>query len=138
MTQEQAHQQPETHDDPLALPLLFWSLIGALLVITAIILLTALYYHTEHKMTAERVYSVPNQEVTMLHAQQDGTLSTPHWIDRNAGVVQIPIDDAIRRVCRELRESTDGTGPWSPRTASEPAPTPAADNAESSPPQEQP
>ena len=126
MNNEQSPQS-EAHGDPLAEPLAFWAVVGTLLVVTAIISLIALYDYTEQSLTEQRVYDAPDLAVELLHAEQDGKLSTPHWVDRDADLVQIPIDDAIRLTARELRASADGTGPWSPRGG------PAASNENAQP-----
>ena len=39
--------------------------------------------------------SIPRSKFRSLHAQEDQTLSTYGWIDKNKGVVRIPIDRAI-------------------------------------------
>jgi hypothetical protein len=43
-----------------------------------------------------RLQTNPRQDLADLRAQDDETLSTYGWVDRNAGVVRIPIDEAIR------------------------------------------
>lgn len=44
---------------------------------------------------APRIEEHPAIEIQELHAQEDQTLSTYGWIDKNKGVVRIPIDRAI-------------------------------------------
>jgi hypothetical protein len=38
----------------------------------------------------------PRQDLADLRAGEDETLATYGWVDRNAGIVRIPIDEAIR------------------------------------------
>ena len=40
----------------------------------------------------------PRQDLADLRAKEDRTLNTYGWVDRNAGVVRIPIDEAIRLI----------------------------------------
>jgi len=43
-----------------------------------------------------RLQTNPRQDLADLHARENDTLTTYGWVDRNAGVVRIPIDEAIR------------------------------------------
>ena len=44
---------------------------------------------------APRIEEHPAIEIQELHAQEDKTLSTYGWMDKNKGVVRIPIDRAM-------------------------------------------
>ena len=44
-----------------------------------------------------RLQTNPRQDLADLRAREAETLSTYGWVDRNAGVVRIPIDEAIRK-----------------------------------------
>ena len=43
-----------------------------------------------------RLQTNPRQDLTDLHAQEDAILNTYGWADKNAGVVRIPIDQAMK------------------------------------------
>ncbi len=43
-----------------------------------------------------RLQTNPRQDLADLRAAEDVTLSTYGWVDRNAGVVRIPIDEAMK------------------------------------------
>jgi hypothetical protein len=43
-----------------------------------------------------RLQTDPRGDLAALRAKEDETLTTYGWVDRNAGVVRIPIDEAIR------------------------------------------
>ena len=43
-----------------------------------------------------RLQTDPRQDLADLRAKENETLTTYGWVDRNAGVVRIPIDDAIK------------------------------------------
>ncbi|MFQ5807772.1 MAG: hypothetical protein ACE5I3_15100 [Phycisphaerae bacterium] len=132
MAHEQ-HPNPNVQDDPSAMPVIITGVAGSLLVVVTIIVLLALYHRTESALIRERVYDAPSIAVEQLHADQEAKLNVPGWIDREEGIVAIPIEDAIRRVTRELAASQDGTGPWSPRPDERsPSPSPT-DDLESQP-----
>jgi hypothetical protein len=43
-----------------------------------------------------RLQVTPRQDLGELRASEDETLATYGWVDRNAGIVRIPIDEAMR------------------------------------------
>jgi hypothetical protein len=51
----------------------------------------------ENRMPPEpRLQVNPRQDLADLRAKEDETLSTYGWVDKNAGTVRIPIDEAMR------------------------------------------
>jgi hypothetical protein len=44
-----------------------------------------------------RLQTTPRQDLKDLRAREQEWLTTYGWVDRNAGVVRIPIDEAIKR-----------------------------------------
>jgi hypothetical protein len=50
----------------------------------------------ENRLPPEpRLQTNPRQDLADLRAKEDRTLTTYGWVDKNAGVVRIPIDKAI-------------------------------------------
>jgi hypothetical protein len=43
-----------------------------------------------------RLQTNPRQDLADLRAREDETLNSYGWVDRNAGVVRIPIDEAMK------------------------------------------
>jgi hypothetical protein len=43
-----------------------------------------------------RLQTTPRQDLKDLRAREEEWLTTYGWVDRNAGVVRVPIDEAIR------------------------------------------
>jgi hypothetical protein len=43
-----------------------------------------------------RLQTNPRQDLQDLRAQEDELLNSYRWVDQNAGIVRIPIDEAIR------------------------------------------
>jgi hypothetical protein len=43
-----------------------------------------------------RLQTNPRQDLSDLHAKEDELLGSYGWVDRNAGVVRIPIDEAMK------------------------------------------
>lgn len=44
-----------------------------------------------------RLQTNPREDLRELRAEEDEALTTYGWVDRNAGVVRIPIDEAMKR-----------------------------------------
>jgi hypothetical protein len=44
-----------------------------------------------------RLQTNPREDLRLLREAEDQTLNSYGWVDRNAGVVRIPIDEAIKR-----------------------------------------
>lgn len=67
----------------------------------------------ENRLPPEpRLQTNPRQDLRDLRAQEDELLNGYHWVDRNAGIVRIPIDDAIRLTLeRGLPSRPPGTAP---------------------------
>lgn len=51
----------------------------------------------QHRLPPEpRLQTNPRQDLTDLRAQEDRLLTTYGWVDKNAGVVRIPIEEAMK------------------------------------------
>lgn len=71
----------------------------------------------ENRLPPEpRLQTNPEQDLRDLRAAEHDLLAGYHWVDRNAGVVRIPIDDAMRVVLqRGLPARTGGAPPAAAR-----------------------
>jgi hypothetical protein len=47
-----------------------------------------------------RLQTNPREDLRALHAHEDEVLTTYAWVDRSAGVVRIPIDEAMKIVLK--------------------------------------
>lgn len=75
-------------------------IVGALVLVTIIVGLQAVYYDVEGDIVTE-IYAEPNLDVKMVKAQQLELLNSYGWVDREQGVVRIPIDRAMELVIAE-------------------------------------
>ncbi len=97
--------QPSEERDTDAPLIAVVGMVGSLLVVILIVALQALYYRTEQAEFVRKVVSEQPLELRDLQAKQLDLLNHPRWVDRNAGVVAVPIDRAMELVLR------DGAGP---------------------------
>ncbi len=106
------HPNPNPHDDPAVGPVVMAGVVGTLIVVAIVIALVGLYYRTSDEF-AQRVNQQTNADLQQLRAGQLARLNTARWVDKQRGVVAVPIERAIELTARELAASRDGRGPWS-------------------------
>ena len=103
------HPNPNLHDDPSAGPLFYVTVISTILFVATVFALTALYFQIEIGETNRQQYQTSIGTADMNRTNQEVILNTgPLWTDKDAGVVQVPIDIAKKVAARELADG--GTG----------------------------
>jgi hypothetical protein len=55
-----------------------------------------------------RLQNKPREDLRLLRDQEDDLLNNYRWVDRNAGIVRIPIDEAIKITARRGLPSQQG------------------------------
>jgi hypothetical protein len=73
----------------------------ALLFLAGIFAMQAYFLQAERAENARKVVAVAPEELSLARAQQTGQIAAYRWVDRNAGVVAIPIDVAMDLVVKE-------------------------------------
>jgi hypothetical protein len=99
-------------DDPKISTTIIVGVVGLVLVFVLILLLEVLYYRTVEAENYRKVISQQPEELRLARSEQLEQLNTSRWVDRENGVVAIPIDRAMRLVVEESRSA--GGGPASP------------------------
>lgn len=77
-------------------------LISAILLFVFIVALETAYYNYKEKEQAKRDSIERYQDAAQLRAGQEARLNIYQWVDREKGVIAIPIDRAMALVVREL------------------------------------
>lgn len=101
--------------DPKAGLTLVVGIVGALVLVMIIVGLQALYYDVENEIVSE-IYAEPNLDVKLVRAQQLELLNSYGWVDREQGVVRIPIDRAMELLIAEPRGGAGMAGEETART----------------------
>lgn len=112
-------RHPETRDVwPRALLLFAGGLIVFLLISSAV--LYALFHEPSRWPQPGAAWSAnkatpalstsPHQDLASIRSEEDAELNRLVWVDRKAGIVRIPIDDAMKLVAR------DGLPHWTQKT----------------------
>lgn len=95
-------------DDPSASPTAIVVVVFTLLVVITILALQAYFSRVSNEQFEEKVVSEIPEEKATVFAEQRKLLSEYRWIDRDQGVVGIPVDRAMEIVASELREQQGG------------------------------
>ncbi|MBI2840052.1 MAG: hypothetical protein HYX75_17190 [Acidobacteria bacterium] len=102
MKHEKEMGTSEKYSDPSAYGTIVVGFVGAILTVAIIIGLQALFYSVEQEENLQKVYSQSAEELARLRAEQLELLNSYRWIDREKGIVGIPIDRAMEMTVREL------------------------------------
>lgn len=102
MKNDKSMSTSEKYADPSAYGTIVVGFVGAILTVAIIIGLQALFYSVEQEENVEKVYSQSAEELARLRAEQLELLNSYRWIDREKGIVGIPIDRAMEMTVQEL------------------------------------
>ena len=97
-------------DDVNTLAVAVVGFIGAILVFVMIVALEVWFYNVQEVETYKKVISVPPQEYSSLVADQQAQLHSYRWIDRQNGIVAIPIERAVELVVKDQSAGGDESG----------------------------
>ena len=92
------------NDDPSPFPVFYVGLIGCLITLVVIILLAALFNQTERRELQTKLYDTPTAttDLRRILVQQQADLDVYRWIDKDKGVVGIPIGQAMKAVAADI------------------------------------
>jgi hypothetical protein len=90
------------NDDPNAKAVAFVGSLGVLIVIMVVVLLQAFFYRAEQQENERKALVASPGELRALQAQQRDQLATYRIVDREKGLVAIPIQEAMRLTRLEL------------------------------------
>ncbi len=100
------HPNPNPHDDPAASRVLLTGILGSFIVVAIAIGVAALVFDTQQRLTEQRVYDAPSEQVELLRSQQTAQLGSYRIVDREKGIWGIPIRRAMELTARELAVQT--------------------------------
>jgi hypothetical protein len=89
-----------TADDPGAGATALVGVAGALCVVLAVLGLELLYHHTAERARRERD-SAPPAELSAVRRAEQELLESYRWIDRQRGIVAIPVERAMELLLEE-------------------------------------
>ena len=145
------HDNPEVHheESDVNIRAIFAFCAGlfvvAVVVHVAIYLLFVYFANRETRASATRAYPLavgqenrlppeprlqtnPREDLQDLRALEDATLKGYSWVDRNAGAVRIPIDEAMKLMLQRGLPSRSAQAPEGQGTPQDPAQEPSTGN----------
>jgi len=90
--------------EPNAPGLVIMIALTALILVGVFVGVTAYYEWSKDRVEEEVLLSKPSEELANLHAREDAQLKTYGFINKEKGVVQIPVDRAMELILKEAAE----------------------------------
>lgn len=91
-----------TSDDPQARPVLLLGGVAVLVLVVTVIALQALFLSVKRSEEQSKVFAVPDSAVIKLQSQQLATLESYGWVDRDKGLVRIPVSRAMDLMVKDI------------------------------------
>lgn len=120
-------------DDPSASGTYYVSIVGAILFLVITVFAIALFNNRQMMEDQTKLYAIPKpRELAELQSKQIARIAEPRWVDEKAGVVAVPIDDAIPLYVKRARAEA-ATRPATIVPTTRPAPATRASTAPAKP-----
>ncbi|HYV51483.1 MAG TPA: hypothetical protein VE910_06230 [Dongiaceae bacterium] len=111
------HPLPPDHPEQTK-TIFIWG-VATLVVLAIMLVWLRSYFFLVRNETIQKIYlSAPNPKIDELHAHEQQVLHSYGWVDRQKGIVHIPIDQAMELM---VRESGHGVPQSAPATQGAPS-----------------
>jgi hypothetical protein len=104
-----AHAHPEPAETRNGL-IVLCGVIFTLILVFVFFWLRSYFYVVRNEISEKKIFELTNPKLTELRAAEEATLSSYGWIDKEKGIVRIPIQEAMEVLVREGSLAT-GTVP---------------------------
>lgn len=94
-------QGPDDAVDPKVSTTLVVGALGVILTVVIILALQVLFYRTAQREYVAKVVEVGSEKLERTEAEQRALLEGYRWVDRDNGVVALPIERAMELVIEE-------------------------------------
>jgi len=78
-------------------------IVSALCVITLVVAMQAWFRYEKDQLTARRIVDQPVHELVAWNHEQAAQLTGGRWVDEQAGIKTIPIEQAMKLVVEQAR-----------------------------------
>ena len=95
-------------DELRASPIVIVGVVGAVLIFVIIVALTALFLWVEESEIAEKTAGQAPSNLRLSENEQLVILTEYRWIDKEKGIVRVPIDRAIELVLADEARKEEG------------------------------
>jgi hypothetical protein len=98
------------HDDTKNIRIVVFAGVGLIILVVLLVWLRSYFFLVRNETVYTNVLSVKNPKLVELRAREDAQLGSYAWVDKEKGIVQIPIDRAMELVVRESSSPEKGEG----------------------------
>lgn len=99
------------YDDPHAAPTAYVVAILAVVFIGAVFALEGYFGRVSREEAQTKLIEPSYEELQRVRAEQHALIERYEWVDRDAGVVAIPVEHAMELVAAELEETGGSVTP---------------------------
>lgn len=89
------------HQEPRAKSIVWLAIASVILLVLVIVGVTAYFEYLYRDMVQEKVLSAPSTQLNDLHARETEQLTKYSYIDKDSGMVRIPVDRAMELFAQE-------------------------------------
>ena len=93
------------HDDPNISPTAYVVALLIVLFVGTVYALQGYFARVQKEEEAEKIFARTSEELARVRSEQTERISRYEWVDREAGIVTIPVDRAMELVAAELAET---------------------------------
>jgi len=102
--------KPDRRDDPDISLTTLVVVVGAVLTFVAVVFLQAVFYRAETAEYERKVVNESPKKLRSARAEQSAVLNEYRWVDRENGVVAIPIERAMEILVERGDSPVTGSG----------------------------
>jgi hypothetical protein len=102
--------KPDRQDDPDISLTAMVVVVGTVLTFVVVVFLQAVFYRAETAEYERKIVNEPPKKLRSVRAEQGAVLNDYRWVDRENGVVAIPIERAMEIMIERGESSTTEEG----------------------------
>ena len=94
------HPLPPDHPEQTKV-IFLWGVASVVILVILLVWLRSYFFLVRNETIQANFLSAPNPKIDELHAHEQQVLNSYGWVDRQKGIVHIPIDQAMELMVRE-------------------------------------
>jgi len=102
----EGHPLPPDHPEQVKM-IFLWGVTTLIILGIMLVWLRSYFFVVRNETIQHNYLSAPNPKIDELHARENALLTSYGWVNREKGIVHIPIDQAMELM---VRESPHGVG----------------------------
>ena len=103
------HPLPPDHPEQTKV-IFLWGVVTVVILVVLVVWARSYFFLVRNEFVQRNYLSAPNPKIDEQHAREQQVLSSYGWVDRQKGIVHIPIDQAMDIM---VRDAQSGSSPSS-------------------------